>query len=496
MRCPFFLALPAIAVGTMLNTLSLTHAEEEQFPYIAFVEHSEAPVRSGPERDFYETDRLVRGSKVEVYRHDNGDWCAVRPPAGSFSWVAANHVELTENPSLARVVTTPVKTRVGSRFNDIHDVEYISLREGEILEILGRETLREASGAEPREWLKVAPPAGEFRWIHKRYLSSQPPLPHETTALPDEDAPTASLASDQPTVQPGMVPTYPLTEPAVSIPAEHPDESAAGESAAKVAFKEIPWQELPADDARGTANEVDQQTNGQVQTATWHAAGDPGTLLTAPEPRSFRERSGELNLMLSQAVLGDIDDWQLADIAMQTRALVAQAESPGQRDEAEALLSKVVEFQRLQSRHRQLLRDNLQEPTLSEPSLLVDISADAALSSAPPQMPHRISSPTVRTASAENVTDDDIDPAEALAVGSSIFDATGHLISVITRRKGMPKFALTDDKGRILRFVSAQDGVNLSHFANQKVGIIGKPGYLREFRKPLVTARRIVTLQR
>ena len=41
-------------------------------------------VRSGPGRNYYPTDKLDKGEKVEVYRHDPGGWYAIRPPRNSF----------------------------------------------------------------------------------------------------------------------------------------------------------------------------------------------------------------------------------------------------------------------------------------------------------------------------------------------------------------------------------------------------------------------------
>ena len=38
-------------------------------------------------------NKLKRGAEVEVYRHDPGGWCAIRPVEGSFSWVSARYVK-------------------------------------------------------------------------------------------------------------------------------------------------------------------------------------------------------------------------------------------------------------------------------------------------------------------------------------------------------------------------------------------------------------------
>ena len=55
------------------------------FPYVAYVIEPDTYIRSGPAREHYPTSHLPAGYAVEVYRHDPGGWCAIRPPEGSFS---------------------------------------------------------------------------------------------------------------------------------------------------------------------------------------------------------------------------------------------------------------------------------------------------------------------------------------------------------------------------------------------------------------------------
>jgi len=171
---------------------SISHAEES-FPYTVAIEAAEVAVHSGPGAEFYETERLSSGSEIEVYRHV-GDWCAIRPTADSFSWVAAEHLEITDTPTLARVINVPVKTRVGSKFSDVHDVEYISLQLGEVVELIGTKMLATDDEDEPQRWFRISPPAGEFRWIHKDAL--QPVAkPQSITNIRSMDAdPTESIA--------------------------------------------------------------------------------------------------------------------------------------------------------------------------------------------------------------------------------------------------------------------------------------------------------------
>lgn len=137
-------------------------AVAESFPYSARVTVDGTYVRSGPGNEYYPTAKLAAGCKVEVYRHDAGDWCAIRPPEGSFSWVPAKYLKLGRD-GVAEVLAMEVPARVGSHLSDVRDVVQVRLRRGETVAVL--DTKEFIAGEEPGTWYKIAPPAGEFRWI-------------------------------------------------------------------------------------------------------------------------------------------------------------------------------------------------------------------------------------------------------------------------------------------------------------------------------------------
>ena len=137
---------------------------EESFPFAAIVLRDNTPVRSGPAEQYYPTDVLHRGQQVEIYRHDSGDWYAIRPPRGSFSWVPAGCLQVSED-NLAEVMVEGVAARVGSRLSEDCTAEQVHLRRGEYLQILGERKFVDPKSGAPETWLKVAPPSGEFRWI-------------------------------------------------------------------------------------------------------------------------------------------------------------------------------------------------------------------------------------------------------------------------------------------------------------------------------------------
>jgi SH3-like domain-containing protein len=152
--------LPATAVG------------QPSFPYKASAVTDDVYVRSGPGQNYYATDKLKRGQQVEVYRHDPGGWCAIRPIEGSFTWVSGRFLKPTKH-HLAVVTDEGVAARVGSRFGDTRDVIQVRLRKGEVVEVLETPT-NEGRGI---PWYKIAPPSGEFRWVSSKYLDAQ--YPHD-----------------------------------------------------------------------------------------------------------------------------------------------------------------------------------------------------------------------------------------------------------------------------------------------------------------------------
>ena len=145
---------------------------DQTFPYTTIVAADDVYVRSGPGQNYYPTEKLRRGQQVEVYRHDPGGWCAIRPVEGSFSWVSGHYLKPTED-HLAVVTDDGVSARVGSRFSDVRDVIQVRLQKGEVVEILEGPP---QNGRSRQGWYKIAPPSGEFRWVSAKYLNAEYPL--------------------------------------------------------------------------------------------------------------------------------------------------------------------------------------------------------------------------------------------------------------------------------------------------------------------------------
>jgi uncharacterized protein YgiM (DUF1202 family) len=158
-----------VALPCFLFLMTSPASGERNFPYKANVTSEDVYARSGPGQSYYPTDKLKKGQEVEVYRHDPGGWCAIRPVDGSFAWVSGRYLKST-GKDLAVVTEENVSARVGSRFSDVRDVIQVRLHKGETVEVL--ESPKSGGRGNESVWYKIAPPSGEFRWISSKYLDA------------------------------------------------------------------------------------------------------------------------------------------------------------------------------------------------------------------------------------------------------------------------------------------------------------------------------------
>ena len=80
------------------------------------------------------------------------------------------------------------------------------------------------------------------------------------------------------------------------------------------------------------------------------------------------------------------------------------------------------------------------------------------------------------------------------ATTASPYDAVGILRPVVSRRPGAPQFALVDDQGQVVTFITATPDTNLQPYLGRRIGVTGSRGYIPEFRRPHVTAGRVTPL--
>lgn len=287
----------------------------DDFPYTATITAGEVYVRSGPGKDYYPTDKLKKGQKVEVYRHDPGGWCAIRPPKESFSWVSARQLELLGD-GLARAKGDRVVSRVGSAFSDIRDVIQVRLKKGEQVELVERNAPHDT------QWHKIHPPSGEFRWISSRFLESNDPTRGRRTVqieagddqeedLAETDAPRRLRDLDD---------------------GDEPTER--GNRDIQLASREEPELDGPAWQRRTRQSGPSSRT---------------GTTSELLYPLSKEVHS--IDLELSAMVAEEITAWSFERIRQRAERALDVAETAVERGNIRNLVSKIERFEELKRRH-------------------------------------------------------------------------------------------------------------------------------------------------
>jgi hypothetical protein len=503
---------------------SVGHAES--FPYTAYVTLDSSSVRSGPGDNFYPTSRLRWAELVEVYRHDAQDWAAIRPPLTSFSWVPAAAIEVsTDDPSVGRVTKPNLKTRIGSNINEKHrGVEYIELMVGESVAILANED------RQGTEWLRVAPPAGEFRWIRLSDISKDDPTIEEETPevelalapidpasdsvetmeLAEADSGTNKIVLQQAQFSEEPLPPAEISPPLAGIPSN---------------FSQVP----------GTVESPDAYLNGQIVPGepTMGAVapygfegGSPGgftqlpprpvsglpprpSAMIKPGPVAKKLLANELadiELQLSLTVSQPAAAWDMAPLRIRTQAVIDTSDDPDVRVRANGLLSKVSQFADIQRRQTSVDAEAWQvAQSVGGPSVLAS-TYGGGTAYGDPWMGSGYAGETVAMGNGYPIAADGFPVVDggstygnqsAFAASSAYnYDGTGWLMPVVTDRNDMPKYVLTDSKGDILQFVSPSPGLNLKEYETKQVGIIGSKNRLKETNQPHIVADRVITLEK
>lgn len=425
----------------------------DEMPYTGYINADDVYVRSGPGKNYYPTLKLGHGDEVEVYRHDPGGWYAIRPPEGSFSWVSGKFLEPVED-SIARTTGDRVLARVGSQFSDIRDVIQVRMHRGEELEVL--EAKRFGSGPGTQVWYKIAPPAGEFRWVYGKFVDREKTLPDEDDSdtrrnlLIDEDGlaygeedqeDDDSDEEDEAILIPGMVRKT------------HADVNQAGY--AEDAERESIGERESHATADGRNEGIDEESDSlEVPNAARQESG-----WTADD---FDAEIVELELQLGAMVAEEPTVWDFTELTRRAEIALDYADSAVERGKAKKILRKIERFEDIKQRHREVT-----EITVRTDRRNARLTREAA---------------------------DLRQQAEPRYEDSDRYDGSGWLVRVVTRRVGAPPYALVDAGGTIQTYVSPAPGTNLRSYVGRQIGINGKRGFAADYNTQHLTAKRITVL--
>ena len=483
-------ALRGTLLCVLVGLLSISNASaQEPFPYVAYVVHADSYVRSGPGQRYYPTQQLPQGFAVEVYRHDGEGWCAIRPPEGSFCWVAAHEVRLVE-PNVAEVIAERTVTRVGSTLSPTRSSVQVFLERGERMAVVT------GSPSDDRNWLRVAPPAGEFRWIAARDLGRQAPL-EVSPPTPSENAWSRAKgfgASASTSTEPSTAPTTPSTAPTTVEPNafDHLLQTTGNHPAFTpvVSAPAVTYDAGRVDIVAGSPADLQlAQFQGQSQgLAPLAEASSPrirfrglsGTLPSYTQ-QEIPERLREIELRLSQIVVEPPLEWQFDQLQLEADSMLQQAESPEARAQLRDLLERIARFQQVRDGYSQISQATSPQEQYPVPTLGAPVNPLADLVK------------NVR----QRVREDFADPSNEASAGTitePLYDAVGLLKPVVSRRKSAPQYALVAGKGDVVSFITPTPDLNLKPYVGRRIGVNGTRGFMTDFRRAHVTAGRVTPI--
>ena len=464
----------------------------QEFPYTAYVTGEQVFVRSGPGQRYYPTGQVASGYAVEVYRHDGDGWCAIRPVAGSFSWVGSHQVRTVE-AGVVEVVGGHVVARVGSTLSPNRSAVQVLLPVGEHLELMP------PGGDDDPRWVRIAAPSGEFRWIAASALSRQPPV--EPESLPTgngwsrQSNETRKSVAETPSVFEHLDQTVAVAQaglafgsPAVQVQtasnvnAPHAMDVVSG-SPAELQLAQFHEQASPR---AGLAPPA--LLGGSVRPPVDLRAAQPRVRfegLTPPTPVTVGSVE-ELELRLSQTVVEAPKEWKLDGLETAANDMLAATKSLPERAQLREVLQRIARFQKVQKRYN--------DPTLDVHTLPAPVERDPFDTAVADDADDGVTelSASVR----DRVRRDLDDNGGSTEANRPLYDATGLLKPVVSKRPEAPQYALVDQRGKVVSFVTPTPDLNLKPYIGRRIGVHGKRGFMPEFRRAHVMAGRVTPLER
>jgi len=496
--------IPGLVAG-----LATTCAQETAtLPYEATVKTDQVNVYSGPGKVHYPTNQLPQGTKVEVYRHDPGGWCAIRPVVGSFSMVPVASVEWVED-GLGRVSRDGAKAWVGTRLAEVAEPMWqVKLKRGEEVEILG-EIDWETAGGESQPWYQISPPAGEFRWIHRSEIESS--HAENQGMVPGSNSVMGNSARQGTLARPGTFASEPSNAmagsldfsenqtlasassswpPAIPVQMDSRARSNQGSTYSSPGWRRARQPMRVANQAVAAERPLEKQAGPVVPPERFadsrfadsrfadiqsiptmpslgSAPGGSGSGASGSNPPmmaqigDLSQRLADLELALTREMLNRPSNWQLVPLIQQTQLVYQGSEDPNERAQAERLLNKLRNCQRLKFKVEHSLTQPVSSPRPTRSGKPVGSGVDLEV-----QM-------------------------------GTTYDAYGWLDKLVRDSVNSPStFVIKDDSGKITHHVSPAPGLTLHRYLRQKVGVIGQRGFHQQLRLDHVTVERVVVLQK
>ena len=430
-------------------------AEDRKFPYEAVVVADDGEeVLSGPGKKFYPTQKLQKGDRVMVHRHDFG-WCMIAPPPESFSWVRADYVQRSAGETDRGVLkTSRVVVHVGSALNpDDFMIVQGSLSKGDPIEIIGEREFRFEDGA--RLMYKIRPVKLEWRWIARKSIDAvdsikSDPFPADGPNRKKRRGPVADR----------MDADY-FARPVSTNPA------------------------LREDDSNSSSNSESLPSDGGAIRRT-----GPGSDQSVPGRQKLNEIDDRFREMIRQ----EPPTWDLDSLDSQYQQL--------DDDVGEASLSTLIRLREdAVKRYRKIYKDYVDFNTITSETKQRDaqltmqqpltgsqntIATSTGTASQPAGPPLRPSSQQPATGSSPQPTPNGGVPA---------FDGAGIVQRMAKSFPGGPQFVLLAPDGRMLSMLQPTQGVDLNRYVGRSMGIIGQRMHRDDWNTDVIVVRDLKPVQ-
>ena len=452
------------------------------FPATVRVIADHTYLRAGPGDDFYPTERLVAGTAVEVWAVDPSGYVAVRPVDGSFSWLRACDVDAVSvigDPPTGQasgrgvgvIVTDGAVSRVGSQLNDLRHVAHVSLEAGERVQVI--DEVRIAAGRHAGLWVRIEPPAGEFRWAWLGDLEVPPgvvpPAPAVAATAGNSDGNAASIGEAMAAIKDASVAV------AQALDTQAVDTQLATDTQLAKGTQMAIGAPLAAPQQLGFMPSARRLFAGWLPRGT--SVFDPATPVTPVAVTGGAAVSGDeladIDLALSLAVTGPAEAWNLPPVRERLRQAAARTATDIDRTRVEAIDARISRFETIQSRHRTLAAapPPAVDPSLQLGGMWSSLSAIGGRPIRPGVMPGGGSADGQPTWTPPDMT-----------------ETSGRLATVVSRRPDAPRWAVVDQSNNVIAFITPQTGVNLAPLVGQDVAVRGARGYMPEYKRPYVVA--------
>jgi uncharacterized protein YraI len=440
MRSSYFVALAIIVCSSV-------HAQERKFPYQAIVEVEGEYVRSGPGPSFYPTDKLHKGDKVTVHRHDPGGWCMISPPPGSFSWIKAEHVQRSGETGGA-LISNNVVVHVGSALSaDEFTTIQGNLSRGEAVQILGERTFPFEDG--PKLMYKISPVRREWRWIKGKSVVSADAIQAEP--FPGEAAPRKR-------------PSGPVADQIELDPDAFAHPISTGESVT----------------GPGSLSPRGQKPRVSI--------GQPDV-----ESSSFADRLDVIDQQFRDMIKHDPSTWNLKEIEQQYVQLDNDATQPSQSKTIALRLDAVSRYDKTYREYQSFLKTSEEAKQRDAALAQQQREAEQRLQGgnpggAPPTAVQPRPQPQPQPANPGVVP-----PANP--AGAPKFSGAGMVVPMTQTFPGGPQYALVAPGGRLLAYLIPAAGVDLKRATNQSMGIVGERNFKQEWGADAIMVRGLQPVQ-